>query len=122
MLLLNSLTLTPYVPVAVLARELGARGDVVDDVRAVAAAYHPHTEPTADSALQRLLAALPEGDEELVAARVMLLVQACEATAGRKSSAARSESSLCVGWSASSPIGGLAWTIAWCGRSSMKRS
>ena len=72
----------PYAPVATLAEALGADTDVVEDVRAVAAAYHPHTEPTGDAALQRLLDALPGGDEELVAARVCLLVQACEATAG----------------------------------------
>src|SRR5262245_21596858 len=74
----------PYVPAAVLARALGAHEDVVSDVRIVAAAYHPHTAASAeaDAALTRVLAGLPEGDEELVAARVSLLVQACEATAG----------------------------------------
>ena len=73
----------PYVPIAVLARALGARVDVVADVRVVAATYHPHTAATtaADAALARLVAALPDGDEELVAARVAVLVQACEATA-----------------------------------------
>ena len=73
----------PYVPVAILARALGGSVDV-RDVRTVAAAYHPHTEatPEADAALQRLLASLPGGQEELVAARVAVLVQACEATAG----------------------------------------
>ena len=74
-----------YVPVAVLASALGVR-DVDAAVAAalvVAAAYHPHTShPGADDALARLLALLPEGDAEVVAARVAILVQACEATAG----------------------------------------
>jgi hypothetical protein len=73
-----------YVPVAVLARRLGAR-DVeaaVEATRVVAAAYQPHTShPGADAALARLLALLPGGEEEVVAARVAILVQACEATA-----------------------------------------
>jgi cytochrome P450 len=78
----------PYVPVAVLAAELGVAldelADAVAATRLVAAAYHPHTDASgADEALKRLLALLPGGDEpEVVAARVALLVQACEATAG----------------------------------------
>ena len=68
-----------------LASALGAR-DVdaaVAATRVVAAAYHPHTShPGADDALARLLALLPDGDAEVVAARVAILVQACEATAG----------------------------------------
>jgi cytochrome P450 len=74
-----------YVPVAVLARALGARdvGAAVAATRVVAAAYQPHTShPGADEALARLLQLLPEGGEEVVAARVAILVQACEATAG----------------------------------------
>ena len=71
-----------YVPVAVLAAATGADGDVVDDVRTVAAAYQPGTDaPGADEALRRLLERLPAGDEEAVAQHVALLVQACEATA-----------------------------------------
>ena len=71
-----------YVPVAVLAAATGVDGDVVDDVRTVAAAYQPGTDaPGADEALQRLLDRLPPGDEEAVAQHVALLVQACEATA-----------------------------------------
>lgn len=71
-----------YVPVAVLAAATGVDGDVVDDVRTVAAAYHPGTDaPGADDALQRLLDRLPPGDDEAVAQHVALLVQACEATA-----------------------------------------
>lgn len=71
-----------YVPVAVLAAATGVEGDVVDDVRTVAAAYQPGTDaPGADEALQRLLDRLPPGDDEAVAQHVALLVQACEATA-----------------------------------------
>ena len=55
---------------------------VVDDVRTVAAAYHPGTDaPGADEALPRLLDRLPPGAEEALAQHVALLVQACEATA-----------------------------------------
>jgi cytochrome P450 len=74
-----------YVPVAVLARRLGARdvGAAVAATRIVAAAYQPHTShPGADDALQTLLSLLPEGNPEVVTARVAILVQACEATAG----------------------------------------
>ncbi len=76
----------PYIPVAVLARPRASpRRDVaaaVDAVRVVAAAYHPGTDaPGADAALARLLALLPAGEPEVVAQRVALLVQACEATA-----------------------------------------
>jgi len=71
-----------YLPVAVLAAATGVDGDVVDDVRTVAAAYQPGTDaPGADEALRRLLERLPAGDEEAVAQHVALLVQACEATA-----------------------------------------
>jgi len=74
-----------YVPVAVLADALGAR-DVeaaVAATRVVAAAYHPHTSHSgADAALAQLLDLLGGGEPELVAARVAILVQACEATAG----------------------------------------
>jgi hypothetical protein len=70
----------------VLAAALGvAPADVpaaVDEVRVVAAAYHPGTDaPGADAALARLLSLLPPADPELAAQRVALLVQACEATA-----------------------------------------
>ena len=74
-----------YVPVAVLASFLGCSEPdaALESVRVVAAAYHPHTShPGADAALARLLALLPSGEPEVVAARVCILVQACEATAG----------------------------------------
>ena len=74
-----------YVPVAVLADALGAR-DVeaaVAATRVVAAAYHPHTSHSgADAALAQLLDLLGGGEPEVLAARVAILVQACEATAG----------------------------------------
>ena len=76
----------PYIPVAVLALASGvAPHDVaaaVAAVRVVAAAYHPGTDaPGADAALGRLLSLLAAGEPEVVAQRVAVLVQACEATA-----------------------------------------
>jgi hypothetical protein len=70
------------VPVGVLAEELGLP-DVAADVAGVAAAYHPHVTPDAgaEAALGRLVAACG-GPTELAAARIGLLVQACDATAG----------------------------------------
>jgi hypothetical protein len=71
-----------YVPVAVLAAATGVVGDVLGDVRTVAAAYQPGTDaPGADEALRRLLERLPSNGEEALAQHVALLVQACEATA-----------------------------------------
>jgi cytochrome P450 len=70
------------VPVGVLAEALGLP-DVSADVAGVAAAYHPHVVPGADAeaALARLIAVCG-GPSELAAARIGLLVQACDATAG----------------------------------------
>jgi cytochrome P450 len=70
------------VPVGVLAEALGLP-DVSADVAVVAAAYHPHVSPGADAeaALARLIAACGTADE-LAAARIGTLVQACDATAG----------------------------------------
>ena len=71
------------VVVGVLAGELGLPV-VASDVVAVAAAYHPHVTPsedTTEAALGRLVAACG-GPTELTAARIGLLIQACEATAG----------------------------------------
>jgi hypothetical protein len=77
----------PYVPVAALAAGLGVDerdlGAAVAATRVVAAAYHPHTDADgADAALATLLGLLPGDVPEAVAARVAVLVQACEATAG----------------------------------------
>jgi len=74
------------VVVGVLAGELGLPV-VASDVAAVAAAYHPHVTPSedtteAEAALGRLVAACGGTTDELVAARIGLLIQACEATAG----------------------------------------
>ena len=70
------------VPVGVLASALGLP-DVSAEVALVAAAYHPHVTPGADAeaSLGRLLAHCG-GATELAAARIGLLVQACDATAG----------------------------------------
>ena len=70
------------VPLGVLAEALGLP-DVAVDVPPVAAAYHPHVTPDAEAeaALGRLVAACG-GPTELAAARIGLLVQACDATAG----------------------------------------
>ncbi|MEU8635115.1 hypothetical protein AB0C38_23295 [Amycolatopsis sp. NPDC048633] len=70
------------VVVGVLAGELGLPV-VAADVVAAAAAYHPHVTPSAEAeaALGRLVAACG-GPTELTAARIGLLIQACEATAG----------------------------------------
>ncbi|MEV6644641.1 hypothetical protein [Amycolatopsis sp. NPDC051371] len=70
------------VPVGVLAEALGLP-DVSADVVPVAAAYHPHVTPSpdAEAALGRLIAACG-GPTEFTAARIGLLVQACDATAG----------------------------------------
>ncbi|MGW3993841.1 hypothetical protein ACWEF6_10160 [Amycolatopsis sp. NPDC004772] len=70
------------VPVGVLAEALGLP-DVSADVVPLAAAYHPHVTPGADAeaALARLVEVCG-GPTELAAARIGLLVQACDATAG----------------------------------------
>jgi hypothetical protein len=68
-------------PVAVLAAALGVRVDPAD-VAAVAAVYHPHTAatPEADAAVDRLVVACGGSFDERSAARIGLLVQACDAT------------------------------------------
>ncbi|MEJ3742913.1 hypothetical protein WEI85_06460 [Actinomycetes bacterium KLBMP 9797] len=70
-------------PVAVLARAMGVREPVVDLVRDVAQAYQPGTGDgaRADAAVDRLVALLGGGYDEPTAARIGVLVQACEATA-----------------------------------------
>ncbi|MFC4944703.1 hypothetical protein [Pseudonocardia sp. GCM10023141] len=69
-------------PAAVLAAALGVPAAVAD-IRAVAACYQPHvrTTPTADAALARLVDACGGRWDEPTAARIGLLVQACDATA-----------------------------------------
>jgi cytochrome P450 len=79
---LDLMPLARRVPVATLAAELGAPEGAVDDVLAIAAVYAPGSadSPAADAAVGRLVDAL--GDGETGAARIALLVQACDATAG----------------------------------------
>jgi hypothetical protein len=76
------------VPVAVLARQLGVQ-DVtaaVAAVRKVALAYQGVYEAAPDNAVAELVSMLEPADSELVANRIGLLVQACDATAALISS------------------------------------
>ena len=70
-------------PVAILARAIGSDESVTDLVRDVAQAYQPGTgdEGRADAAVDRLVAVFGGVFDEPTAARIGLLVQACEATA-----------------------------------------
>ncbi|MFJ8915421.1 oxidoreductase [Amycolatopsis sp. NPDC102389] len=70
------------VPVAVLAAELGLP-DVSRDIAKVSAAYHPHTEigAGAEEAMRRLVEVCGGDAGERTAARIGLVVQACDATA-----------------------------------------
>ncbi len=70
------------VPVAVLAAELGLP-DVSRDIATVSAAYHPHTDagPDAEAAMRRLIEDCGGDVDERTAARIGILVQACDATA-----------------------------------------
>jgi hypothetical protein len=72
----------PMHPVAVLGRAVGADGSVVGLVQDVAQAYQPDTgeESRADAAVDRLVAVFGGVFDEPTAARIGLLVQACEAT------------------------------------------
>ena len=69
-------------PVAVLAAALGIGEPVVELVQDVAQAYQPGTgdEARADPAADRLVAILGGRRDELTAARIGVLVQACTAT------------------------------------------
>lgn len=70
-------------PVAVLARGIGISGEVVSLVRAVAQAYQPGTgDPDrADAAVEHLVELLGRTHDEVTAARIGVLTQACDATA-----------------------------------------
>ena len=72
----------PMHPVAILAREMGADESVVDLVWDVAQAYQPGTgdEFVADAAVDRLVAVFGGVFDEHTAARIGVLVQACQAT------------------------------------------
>ena len=70
-------------PVEILGHALGADEPAIDLVREVAQAYQPGTgdESRADVAVDRLVAVFGGVFDEPTAARIGLLVQACEATA-----------------------------------------
>jgi hypothetical protein len=70
-------------PVAILSRAIGVDEPVIDLVRDVAQAYQPGTgdESRADIAVDRLVSVFGGVLDEPTAARIGLLVQACEATA-----------------------------------------
>ncbi|GAB3707685.1 isocitrate lyase/PEP mutase family protein [Nocardiopsis oceani] len=72
----------PGHPVATLAEALGLPREVAGDVDIVAEGYQPHdpAPPEADAAVARLVAAAGGDWDELTAARIGLLVQACAAT------------------------------------------
>ncbi|MGI5244114.1 hypothetical protein [Dactylosporangium sp. CA-139066] len=72
----------PYAghPVSRLALALGVAAPVADDVRTAAAAYQTG-DAAADEAVERLVAAFGGAHDERTAARIALLVQACDATA-----------------------------------------
>lgn len=72
------------VPAQLLARALGMAGDVTGAVLAAAPAYHPRSEitPVADDAVAALVRAAGGVADERTAARIGLLMQAAEATAG----------------------------------------
>jgi cytochrome P450 len=72
-----------YVPVAVLARELGIRDveTAVEAVQKVAAAYQGVYEEAPDAEVAQLVSMLPHAEPEVLANRIGLLVQACDATA-----------------------------------------
>lgn len=69
-------------PVAVLARAMGLDTPVVDLVRDIAQAYRPGTgdDTVADAAVDRLVAVFGGVFDEPTAARIGVLVQACEPT------------------------------------------
>ncbi|MEU5940481.1 cytochrome P450 [Micromonospora sp. NPDC047548] len=83
------------VPLRVLAARLGLADPAaaVPAVTVVAAAYQPGAGPVAvrraDRAVAALVAMHPPGSPEVVANRIGLLVQACDATAGLIGAAAR---------------------------------
>ncbi|HLL68475.1 MAG TPA: hypothetical protein VK453_22580 [Micromonosporaceae bacterium] len=74
---------TPGHPVTILARAIGADESVLALVQEVAQAYQPGTgdESRADAAVNALVAAFGGVFDEPTAARIGVLVQACDATA-----------------------------------------
>jgi cytochrome P450 len=72
------------VPIGVLGAALGVQEDLTPAVAAAARSYQPHggDTPEADAAVAALVAAFGGAADEPTAARISLLVQACDATAG----------------------------------------
>ncbi|GAA2621465.1 hypothetical protein [Paractinoplanes durhamensis] len=70
-------------PVATLARAMGIAAPVVALVREIAQAYRPGTgdDSRADAAVEQLITVLAGAHDEPTAARIGVLVQACDATA-----------------------------------------
>lgn len=70
-------------PVEVLAQAMGIGEPVVDVVRDIAQAYQPGTgdDARADQAVKQLIRLLAGRHDEMTAARIGVLVQACEPTA-----------------------------------------
>ena len=79
----DSSAIARSVPIGVLARALGVHSDLTPAVAAAARCYLPHTQPDpeADAAVATLVAAFGGAADEPTAARIGLLMQACEATA-----------------------------------------
>ena len=74
-----------HVPVETLAAALGLPAGLAADVATAARSYQPHVEAdpdAADQAVAHLVEACGGAADELTAARIGLLVQACDATAG----------------------------------------
>jgi cytochrome P450 len=72
------------VPIGVLSAALAVASDLTPAVAAAARSYQPHTPVTAeaDAAVAALVAAFGGVADEPTAARISVLVQACDATAG----------------------------------------
>jgi len=72
------------VPVGVLSAALGVGSDLTPAVAAAASSYQPHAtaDTAADAAVAELVTAFGATADEPTAARIGLLVQACDATAG----------------------------------------
>jgi cytochrome P450 len=72
------------VPVELLAEAIGLPAGLSAHVKTIAQAYHPNVDvsPAADQAVTELIDACGGVTDEITAARIGLLVQACDATAG----------------------------------------
>jgi cytochrome P450 len=72
------------VPIGVLSAAVGVESDLTPAVAAAARSYQPHAtaDAAADAAVATLVTAFGGAADEPTAARIALLVQACDATAG----------------------------------------